>query len=102
MSVLPIYGLWGSVVLSLALSVFGLIKNKVWALTAGAILFLPFVYYFSGYPAARTILVLPFLHFGSAFALYMKNKTVAWFLFSPVIAFVIFIFGIVVVNLVRG
>lgn len=102
MSVFPIYGLWASVILSLALSVFGLVKSKVWALTAGAILFLPFVYYFSGYPAARTTLVLPLLHFGAAFALYKKNRTMAWLLFSPVMAFMALVFGIVFVNVLRS
>ncbi|MBL8088801.1 MAG: hypothetical protein KF758_13735 [Anaerolineales bacterium] len=86
------------VVLALVLSIFGLIKNKTWLVVIGAVLFLPFVYYFGGSPNTRIIIVLPFLHFGSAYALYQNNKMMAWSLFSPVIFFVLFVMGIVVIN----
>lgn len=86
------------VVLAIGFSIFGLIKNKAWLVLIGAILFLPFVYYFAGSPATRIIIALPFLHFGSAYALYKNNKMMAWSLFSPVIAFILFVIGIVLVN----
>lgn len=86
------------VLLALSLSIFGLIKNKVWLVLIGAVLFLPMVYYFGGSPTTRIIIVLPFLHFGSAFALYKNNKMMAWSLFSPVIFFVLFVIGIIFVN----
>lgn len=99
MDFLPIVLFWFSIILSLILSVIGLIKNKFWFLAIGAVLFLPFVYYFGGSPTTRIIIVLPFLHFGSAFALYKNNKMLAWSLFSPVIAFVLFVLGIILFNL---
>jgi hypothetical protein len=86
------------VVLALGLSIFGLIKNKAWVVLIGAILFLPFVYYFAGSPNTRIIIVLPLLHFGSAYALYKNNKMMAWSLFSPVIMFILFVIGIVLVG----
>ncbi|MBL8100449.1 MAG: hypothetical protein JNK81_14790 [Anaerolineales bacterium] len=86
------------VVFALSFSIFGLVKNKTWLVLIGAILFLPFVYYFGGLPATRIIIVLPLLHFGSAYALYKNNKMMAWSLFSPVVFFVLFVIGIVVVN----
>jgi hypothetical protein len=92
---LPVLLFQISTVLSLILSVIGLVKNKYWFLAIGAVLFLPFVYYFGGSPTTRIIIVLPFLHFGSAFALYKNNKMLAWSLFSPVIFFVLFVIGIV-------
>jgi len=98
MDLLPIVLFWLSIILSLILSVIGLVKNKTWLVVIGAILFLPFVYYFSGSPATRIIIVLPLLHFGSGYALYQNNKMMAWSLFSPVIFFVLFVMGIVVIN----
>lgn len=98
MDFLPIALFWISIVLSLVFSIFGLVKNKAWLVLVGAVLFLPFVYYFGGSPVTRIIIVLPFLHFGSAFALYKNNKMLAWSLFSPVIAFVVFVLGIVLLN----
>lgn len=86
------------VLLALGFSIFGLIKNKAWLVLIGAVLFLPFVYYFGGSPTTRIIIVLPFLHFGSAYALYKNNKMMAWSLFSPVVFFVLFVLGIVLFN----
>ncbi|MBV6392092.1 MAG: hypothetical protein KPEEDBHJ_01309 [Anaerolineales bacterium] len=96
--VLPVYALWFSVALSMTLSVFGLAKDKWQSLLAGAVLFLPFIFYFSGYPAARTVIILPFLHFGSTYALYKKNRMMAWSLFSPALFFILFVLAIVFVN----
>lgn len=98
MDYLPILLFQISTILSLILSVIGLVKNKAWLVFIGAFLFLPFIYYFSGTPVTRTIIVLPFLHFGSAYALYKNNKLMAWSLFSPVIFFVLFVIMIVLVN----
>lgn len=98
MDFLPVLLFQISTILSLILSVIGLVKNKTWLLFIGAILFLPFVYYFGKTPTTRIIIVLPLLHFGSAYALYKNNKMMAWSLFSPVIFFVFFVISIVVVN----
>lgn len=87
---------------ALVVSTVGLIKNKAWLAALGVFLFLPFVYYFSGTPATRIIIVLPFLHFGSAYALYQKNKLMAWSLFSPVIFFMLFVLGVIITNYVRN
>jgi hypothetical protein len=98
MDFLPIAFLWISVFLSMIFSFIGIIKNKFWFLGMGAVLFLPFIFYFNDYPGTKIIIVLPFLHFGSAFAVYKNNKMMAWSLFSPVIFFVLFVLGIVLVN----
>ena len=82
----------------LVVSIIGLIKSKTWLVGLGAVLFLPFVYYFGGSPTTRIIIVLPLLHFGSAYALYKNNKMMAWSLFSPVVMFVLFVIGIILVN----
>jgi hypothetical protein len=81
--------------LALVISIIGLVKSKTWLVVVGAFLFLPFVYYFGGSPTTRIIIVLPLLHFGSAYALYKNNKMMAWSLFSPVVFFVLFVAGIV-------
>lgn len=83
--------------LSLVISIIGLVKSKTWLVVLGAVLFLPFVYYFGGSPATRIIIVLPFLHFGSAYALYKNNKMMAWSLFSCILVFVLFVAVLVLV-----
>lgn len=98
MDFLPIVVFGLATILSLVVSVMGIIKNKFWFLILGAFLFLPFVYYFGGSPATRIILVLPLLQLGSAYAVYKNNKMMAWSLFSPVVLFLLFVIGIVLVN----
>jgi hypothetical protein len=98
MDFLPIIIFWIAVILSLILSVIGIIKNKFWFLIIGAILFLPFVYYFGGSPTTRVIIVLPVLQLGSAYAVSKNNKFLAWGLFLPVILFILFVLGIVLFN----
>lgn len=98
MDFLPIIIFWICVLLSLILSILGLVKNKPWFLVIGAVLFLPFVYYFGGSPTTRIIIVLPLLQLGSAYAVSKNNKFLAWSLFLPVIFFILFVFGIVLVN----
>lgn len=98
MSFLPIIIFWLATILSLILSVVGIIKNKFWFLIVGAILFLPFVYYFGGSPTTRIIIVLPLLQLGSAYAVYKNNKFLAWSLFLPVILFILFVLGIILVD----
>ncbi len=95
---LPVLIFQVSTLLSLILSIIGLVKNKFWFLIIGAVLFLPFVYYFGGWPNTRIIIVLPLLQLGSAYALHKNNKMMAWSLFSPVIMFILFIIGIILVN----
>lgn len=95
MSSLPAIIFGALSITALVVSIIGLIKSKTWLVVLGAILFLPFVYYFGGSPTTRIIIVLPLLHFGSAYALYKNNKMMAWSLFSPVIMFVLFVAGIV-------
>lgn len=95
---MPIIVFWIAVIISLILSVIGIIKNKFWLLIIGAILFIPFVYYFGGSPATRIIIVLPLLQLGSAYAVYKNNKMMAWSLFSPVVFFILFVIGIAFFN----
>lgn len=98
MDLLPIVLFWLAIILSLILSVIGLVKNKTWLVLIGAILFLPLIYYFAKAPTTGIIVILPFLHFGSAYAVYKNNKMLAWSLFSPVIFFVLFVISIILVN----
>lgn len=95
MSSLPAILFGGLSITALVVSIIGLIKRKIWLVVLGAFLFLPFVYYFGGSPTTRIIIVLPLLHFGSAYALYKNNKIMAWSLLSPVVFFVLFVAGIV-------
>lgn len=98
MDFLPIILFWISIALSIVLSMIGIVKSKSWLLVGGAILFLPFVYYFGGSPTTRIVIVLPLLQLASAYAVSRDNKFLAWSLFSPVIFFILFVLGIVLVN----
>lgn len=70
-----------AIVLSLILSATGVLKEKVWLVLAGAILFIPFSYYLSGAPGSAGLpILLPAFQGGSAVAVREKNKLWAWLL----------------------
>jgi hypothetical protein len=81
--VMMIFG-FPAVFVSLLISVIGILKEKVWLVILGAVLFLPFSYYLSGAPGlARLPLLLPGFQVGSAVAVRGKSKLWAWLLLLP-------------------
>ena len=70
--------------LSLLVSAIGIHKEKFWLVIVGAALFVPFTYYLYGAPGSAGLpILLPLLQFGSAVAVYKKNKRWAWLLLAP-------------------
>ncbi|NWG05860.1 MAG: hypothetical protein HXY35_04130 [Chloroflexi bacterium] len=73
-----------AVLVSLLLSVVGILKEKFWLVLIGAVLFIPFSYYLSGSPGLyRLPILLPLFQIGSAVAVRAKKKSWAWLLLFP-------------------
>jgi hypothetical protein len=92
--VMIIFG-FPAIFLSLLLSVIGVLKEKVWLVLIGAILFVPFSYYLSGSPGLAGIpIVLPGFQVGSAMAVREKNRRWAWLLLVPAFCASLWIVGV--------
>jgi hypothetical protein len=84
-----------AIFVSLTLSVIGVLKEKVWLVIIGAILFVPFSYYLSGSPGLAGIpIILPGFQVGSAVALREKNKLWAWLLLVPAFFASLWVLGV--------
>ena len=70
--------------LSLLLSVIGVLTEKFWLVAIAAVLFVPFSYYLSGSPSLAGLpILLPGFQVGSAFAVRGKSQLWAWLLLAP-------------------
>lgn len=75
---------WPFIILSLLVSLFGLITKRYWLLLIGAILFAPFSYYLSGAPGIHWIgFAFPLFIVGAAFAVRAGKMLLAWTLNLP-------------------
>lgn len=84
-----------AVILSLLLSVTGVLKSKFWLVILGAVLFIPFSYYMNGYPNFRGFaILLPLFLMGSAAAVRENNKLWAWILLVPAFLASFWVFGV--------
>ncbi len=83
--------------LSLMFSIIGIVNDKYWLLLLCAVLVFPFSYFLSSALNFGAFIFLPLFYFGSAVALYLKNKTVAWFLLMPVFLLALLLLTIVFV-----
>lgn len=89
-----------AVFLSPLVSVIGVLKEKVWLLIIGAVLFIPFSYYLSGAPGLAGLpILLPGFQVGSAIAVREKSKVWAWLLLVPPLLAVLWVLGAVLVSL---
>jgi hypothetical protein len=95
--VVMIFG-FPAAILSLLLSVIGVLTEKIWLVILAAVLFIPFSYYLSGSPnLAGLPILLPGFQVGSAVALRGKNKLWAWLLLVPVFFTVLWVGGMVLI-----
>ena len=84
-----------AVFLSLLVSVIGILKEKVWLVILGAVLFAPFSYYLSGAPGLAGLpILLPGFQVGSAIAVREKNKLWAWLLLIPALFAALWVVGV--------
>jgi len=84
-----------AVILSLLVSVIGVLTKKYWLVIIGALLFAPFSYYLSGSPGLAGLpILLPGFQVGSAVAVREKNKLWAWLLLLPAFFAALWVAGI--------
>ena len=84
-----------AVFLSLLVSSIGILKEKVWLVILGAVLFAPFSYYLSGAPGLAGLpILLPGFQVGSAIAVREKNKLWAWLLLVPALFAALWVVGV--------
>ena len=78
---------WPAIILSIAVSIAGILKKWPWMLVAGGLVCAPFALYISGYPFFHNAtLLLPFFQFGAAWAVHTKRMALAWVLLLPLVS----------------
>lgn len=78
---------WPFIVLSLFVSVIGIIFNRPGLVLVGALIIIPFSYYLNGTPRfSGFALLLPLFKAGSAWAVKEESETWPWVLFMPTFA----------------
>ena len=88
-----------AVILSLPISAIGVLKEKVWLVVVGAVLFVPFSFYLSGAPGSAGLpILLPGFQVGSALALREKNRLWAWLLLLPPLLAILWVLGVVLLS----
>jgi hypothetical protein len=85
---------WPLIVLSLLVSIFGIVDNRPWLGFLGALMACPFAYNLNfNTPGLYGIaLLLPILQVGSAFAVKEDHPVWAWALLAPTISVVMWMF----------
>jgi hypothetical protein len=86
---------WPAVILSLAVSVTGILKKWPWMLVVGGVLSGPLAFYMSLLLSVQDLslirsihylyLSLPFFQFGGAWAVHKNRKLWAWLLLIPLV-----------------
>jgi len=75
---------WPAIIVSMAVSATGILKQWPWMLVVGGLVILPFSLYLSGYPFVHFLaFLLPFFQIGAAWAVHAKRKILAWILLLP-------------------
>jgi hypothetical protein len=75
---------WPAILATLLIALAGLIWKRWWLLLVSAILFTPFSWYLSGYPAVRGVaILLPFFLLGSAIATRARKHGLTRLLATP-------------------
>ena len=95
--IMMIFG-FPAAILSLLLSVIGILTERFWLVFIAAVLFAPFSYYLSGSPGLAGLpILLPGFQVGSAVAVRKKNKLWAWLLLVPAFFAVLWVGGVVLI-----
>jgi hypothetical protein len=76
---------WPAIIVSLLVTLSGLIWKRFWLLLVAAVVFFPVSVYLSSFPAMRVLgLFLPVFQLGAAIAVRARKLPLAWVLASPV------------------
>lgn len=85
-----------AVVLSLLVSIIGIVLGKSWLLIVGAILFAPFCYYLNGAPGSLGLpIFLPLFQVAAGAAVREGKKRWAWLLLLPALVVSLYVAGVV-------
>ncbi len=80
----PILLGWPAILVSLALSVIGIVRRRSAWLVVAAIVVVPFSLYLAGSPRFSWLgLIIPLLLSGASIAIYYDHTRVAWSLLAP-------------------
>lgn len=85
---------WPFIVLSIAVSIFGVVDERAWLAFLGALMAIPFAYNLnlSAPEYYGAPLLLPLLQVGSAFAVREDHPVWAWILLAPTIIIAAWLF----------
>lgn len=74
---------WSSVIISLILSIVGIVRKRPTFIVGGAVLALPFIWYTSAAASGKLALLLILFHISAAFVLYRGIRWLAALLLVP-------------------
>ena len=91
---------WTAILVTVILTIIGLVRNRHQFLYAAAIIAFPFSWFLSGLPVvtfpAILIIFVPALLFGSSYAMSRGREMVAWLLAIPFFLVVLLLFFVIV------
>src|SRR5215207_3200440 len=91
--IIALFGFPGAI-LSLIVSIIGILKNKAWFLLLGMFLFLPFCYYLDGTPRFDGTILLSLFHLAAAYAVRRNAKWLAWIFLIPSVVLIFFVLNL--------
>lgn len=94
-SLVQIFFGWPAIIASILISIGGVWLKKPVLLVAAGVICIPFTYYISGGFRSPAV-ALPFLQFGSAYAVRRQKTLFAWLLLAPMIIVAIVLAYVVV------
>jgi hypothetical protein len=90
---IALFGFPGAL-LSLVVSVIGILKGKYGLLVLGMLFFLPFCLYLDGTPKFDGTILLSLFHLAAAFAVRRKSKWLAWIFLLPSVVLILFVLNL--------
>ncbi len=98
--IIPIVFGWPFIVLSILVSIIGILNERAGLVFLGALMIIPFAYNLNSLPPfGGYALFLPVLQIGSAFAVFEEKPVWAWVLFAPTITIIMFL---IVIDSISG
>jgi hypothetical protein len=75
---------WPAIIISILLSLAGVLMKRPNLLMIAGIICIPFTYYLSG-GFRNPAVIMPFFLFGAAFAIHRQKNRLAWLLIAPLL-----------------
>lgn len=90
---IALFGFPGAL-LSLVVSIIGILKNKYWLVLLGMLLFLPFCLYLDGTPNFHGTTLLSLFHLPAAYAVRRNANWLAWIFLIPSVVLIVFVLNL--------